>query len=137
MTDVPFPRVVVDADRIFDTQRTRRQGKQEKHLDYLLFFVAVGADTLVAAPIELKSGDVDASKASKQLQQGATFADRVAPDGSEIVCLPILFHGKGMHPQQRKVLNRTKVVFRGRRLTIKTARCGRPGNLAQALSGVT
>lgn len=124
MAGVPSPRVVVDADRV--------HGVQGKRCDYLLFFVAAGADTLVAAPIELKSGDIHASTASKQLQWGANFADRVAT-----VCRPILFHGKGIHPQQRKVLNRAKVLFRGRRLTIKTARCNRPGNLAQALSGVT
>ena len=96
-----------------------------------------GADTLVAAPIELKSGDVDASTASEQLQRGASFADRVAPAGSETVCRPILFHGKGIHSQQRKALNRAKVLFRGQRLTIKTARCNRPRNLAQALPDVT
>ena len=44
---------------------------------------------------------------------------------------------KGIHPQQRKALNRAQVLFRGRRLTIKTAHCNRPGNPAQALSGVT
>lgn len=129
MAGVPSPRVVVDADRV--------HGVQGKRCDYLLFFVAAGADTLVAAPIELKSGDVLASTASQQLQWGANFADRVALPRSETVCRPILFHGKGIHPQQRKVLNRAKVLFRGRHMTIKTARCDRPGNLAQALSGVT
>lgn len=126
MTGVPSPRVVVDADRVFP--------EHETHCDYLLFFVAAGADTLVAAPIELKSGEVDASKVAKQLQRGAGFVDGVAPTGPGTVCRPILFHGKRIHPQQRKVLNRAKVRFRGRSLTIKTARCNRPGNLAQALS---
>ena len=133
MTDVPSPRVVVDVDRAFPPGRA--EGKQ---CDYVLFFVGSGPDKLVAVPIELKSGGVDAaSKVAKQLQQGAVFVDEVAPGGSDTVCLPILFHGNGIHPQQRKVLNRAKVRFRGRSLTIKTARCGRPRNLAQALSAVT
>lgn len=126
MTGVPSRRVVVDADRVFS--------EREPHCDFLLFFVAAGGKTLVAAPIELKSGGVDASKVAKQLQRGAGFVDGVAPAGPETVCRPILFHGKRIHPQQRKVLNRAKVRFRGRSLTIKTARCNRPGNLAQALS---
>ena len=134
MTDVPSPRVVVDVDRAFPPGRA--EGKQ---CDYVLFFVASGPDKLVAAPIELKSGGVDASTASAQLRQGAVFAekvaDEVAPAGSDTVCLPILFHGKGIHRKQREEINRTKVRFRGRDLTIKTARCGRPRNLAQALSG--
>ena len=135
MTGVPSPRVVVDADRAFPARDAKG-----KRCDYLLFFIAAGADTLVVAPIELKSGDVDASKASEQLQQGAMFAADVAPvapDRSETVCRPILFHGKSIHPRQRRALNRAKVLFRGRHLTIKTARCNRPRNLAQVLSGVT
>lgn len=129
MTDVPSPRVVVDVDRMFPDGRL--DGKQ---CDYVLFFVAAGAGMLVAAPIELKSGD--ASKASAQLRQGVGIVEDVAPAGSDTVCLPILFHGKGIHRKQRQALNRAKVLFRGRHLTIKTARCGRPRNLAQALSGV-
>ena len=132
MTGVPAPRVVVDVDCAFPPGRA--EGSQ---CDYVLFFVASGADRLVAAPIELKSGGVDASKATAQLQQGAMFVDKVAPAGSQTVCLPILFHGKSIHRKQREALNRAKVQFRGRNLTIKTARCGRPRNLAQALSAVT
>lgn len=129
MTGVPSPRVVVDVDRMFPDGRL--DGKQ---CDYVLFFVTSGADKLVAAPIELKSGD--ASKASAQLRQGVGVVEDVAPAGAETVCLPILFHGKRIHWQQRRALNRAKVLFRGRHLTIKTARCGRLRNLAQALSGV-
>ena len=132
MTEVPSPRVVVDVDCAFPLGQA--EGSQ---CDYVLFFVASGVDTLVAAPIELKSGGVDASKATAQLQQGAMFVDKVAPAGSQTVCLPILFHGKSIHRKQREALNRAKVRFRGRSLTIKTARCGRPRNLAQALSAVT
>ena len=48
--------------------------------------------------------------------------------------IPILFHGQGLHPKQRKDLNRAKVRIQGVDFSIKTARCGRPRNLAQALS---
>ena len=56
MTDVPFPRVLVDADLAFPAH-----GMKGKRCDYVLFFIdAIGADksTLVTVPMELKSGDV-------------------------------------------------------------------------------
>ena len=83
--------------------------------------------------MELKRGSGDASRVSEQLQQGAKFAERFAPQEFESQCRPILFHGKQLHRKERKGLNRTKVKFRGRDCTIKTARCNRPRNLANAL----
>ena len=85
------------------------------------------------APIELKSGNVDDSHAVKQLQAGAAFADRLSRDESGADCQPILFHGKSIHRKQRAALARGKMNFRGRKLTVKTARCGQPGNLACVL----
>ena len=87
---------------------------------------------MVAAPIELKSGGVDISKVSEQLRQGVKFVDRLLA-GAEPMCRPVLVHGNRVHPKELKTLNREKIRFRGRDLTIKTARCGRPKNLASAL----
>ena len=127
MTDVPSDRVVVDADLAFPAH-----GLKGRRCDFVLFVLGTEGH-LLAAPLELKSGGVDASKAADQLQGGATFADSVAPANNETVCRPILFHGAGIHTKQRKILNRTKIAFRGRKLTIKTARCKRLRNLACAL----
>ena len=88
-------------------------------------------------PMELKSGGVNASTVSEQLQRGVDLAERFTRNRIDVrsVCRPVLFHGKHIHEKARKALNRAKVRFRGRRLTIKTARCGQPGNLANVLAG--
>ena len=83
--------------------------------------------------MELKSG-ADTSGVAEQLQAGATFAERIVPENLCSIFRPILFHGRSLHAKQRKALNRAKVRFRGVALSIKTARCGRPRNLARALS---
>lgn len=127
MADVPSRRVVIDADRAFPAH----QMEEGKQCDYILFFT--NQDTLFAVPMELKSGGVDASAVSEQLQRGAEFAARFVPTAFRTICHPVLFHGKSIHPKQRKTLNRAKVLFRGRQLTIKTARCNQPKNLARAL----
>ena len=129
MEDVPSRRVVIDADRAFPAHKME-EGKQ---CDYVLFFTNTGQDTLFAVPMELKSGGVDASEVSEQLQRGAEFVGRFVPSAFRAICNPILFHGKSIHPKQRKTLNRAKVLFHGRQLTIKTARCNQPRNLARAL----
>ena len=129
MTDVPFPRVLVDADLAFPAHDMKG-----KRCDYVLFFIDTAKDTLVTVPMELKSGDVKASKASKQLQQGAKFAERFTKTALSSICHPVLFHHKRIHPWQRKELNEAKVSFCGNQLTIKTARCNHPGNLARSLS---
>lgn len=129
MTGVSSDRVVVDTESAFPDH-----GLRGKRCDYVLF-AANPQGNLVAAPMELKSGNVDASEAADQLQGGATFAERVAPATSATVCCPLLFHGRSMHPKERRALNRRKIEFCGQRVTIKTARCNRPGNLAEALRG--
>ena len=126
LTNVPPARLIVDADKAFPAHR--REGK---HCDFVLFVDQDDAPFL-AAPAELKSGRPDVSEAVEQLQGGADFAADLAP--SNAVCLPILFHGKGVHKKERKDLNSAKINFRGRKLTVKMARCGHPRNLANALS---
>ena len=62
------------------------------------------------------------------------FAERFTKTASRSRCHRILFHGRRIHPKQRKTLNRAKVRFRGHQFSIKTARCSQLGNLARALS---
>ena len=127
MTGIPSPRVVADADRAFPPH-----GILGRRCDFVLFF-QTAPSILVIVPIELKSG-ADTSGVAEQLQAGATFAERIVPETPCSIFRPILFHGRSLHAKQRKALNRAKVRFRGVDLSIKTARCGRPRNLAQALS---
>ena len=128
MVDVPRSRVVVDADRAFPAHQM-----QGKRCDFVAFVVEAVEGTLVTVPMELKRGRVDVSEASEQLQAGASFADRFTSKTLTLRCRPVLFHGRRIHSTDRGKLNRAKVRFRGRNLTIKTQSCGRPKNLALAL----
>ena len=130
MGGVPPRRVVVDADKAFPAHQI-----EGKRCDFVLFLADAAANTLLAVPIELKGGGVSSvSEASGQLQGGADFVERFAPKDVKSVCEPVLFHRKKIHPVDRDALNRAKIRFRGLRLTIKTARCGRPRNLANVLT---
>ena len=126
MTNAPSPRVVIDADRAFPAH-----GMTGKRCDYVVFFCDTDKNRLVVVPIELKGGDVKASEVSEQLQEGANFAERFAPQATETVCLPRLFH-KGIHKKEFQQLQRASVRFRGEYGPIKTARCS--SSLRQALS---
>ena len=126
LTGVPTTRVIVDADKAFPAHR---QGG--KRCDFILF-VDRGDGSLLAAPLELKSGRADVAEAIKQLQGGADFAACFASP-SKADCLPILIHGRGIHTKERKALNRAKIAFHGRKRTVKTTQCGRSRNLAGVL----
>lgn len=127
LTDAPTDRVIVDADKAFPAH-----GWKGKRCDFILFMDRPGVP-LLAAPVELKSGRPDASEAVEQLQGGANFTADLAP--SNAVCLPILIHGKSIHKKELMVLNRAKISFRGRKLTIGKAQCGQPRNLVNVLPG--
>ena len=129
MDGVPYPRVLVNANKAFTDHKI-----EGKRCDCILFFINVAEDMLITVPIELKSGSVDASEAFEQLQRGADFVRRFAPeDPSSIQCLPVLIHDRGIHKRQFSVLNVKKVNFRGTLMTIETARCDDSRNLASAL----
>ena len=127
MIDVPRDRVIVDADLAF-----LAHDQQGERCDFVVFFVSADRN-LYAVPIELKSGGIPVAKTVRQLRKGAEFADRFAPEDPSPVCRPILIHGHPLTFRDRKRLNRLKVAFRGLELTVKTARCGFPRNLATAL----
>jgi len=128
MTDIPSTRVVVDMEAVFNKRRL-----PGKCCDFILFCQKSGKPPIIA-PLELKSGDADTSGVAGQLQTGATFIQDLVSEKFHPTVRPILFHGRGLHPKQRRDLNRAKVRFRGVDLSIKTARCGRRRNLAEALS---
>ena len=123
MTNIPPDRVVIHVEDEFDS---RKMGGQR--CDRLLFYIA--GNNLVAAPIELKGGDVDASEAYQQLQAGTNFAQYLTPKITKIVCFPLLFY-EHIHKVQLAKLRKYRVRFRGQRLPIQIKRCG--GRLMQIL----
>ena len=129
LEDVPMPRVVVDVNKAFPAHRI-----EGKRCDYIVFFMNAAEDRLVTVPIELKGGSVDASEVSEQLQGGSDFANRLAPRKCGTIFRPILIHGRGIHKNQKKGLNRAKIRFRGTNSTIETTHCDEPKNLANVLS---
>ncbi len=121
--------LAVDADKAFPFFRIRG-----KKCDLVLFLEGAN-EILVAVPVELKSGRVHTSVV-EQLRAGAVFADCFAPQNANTVCRPILFHCNRLGWKLRDALNKAKIEFRGRSVTIRTARCGRPRNLAAALGAL-
>ena len=97
--------------------------------DFIIFFLDAGERHVVTVPLGIKSGWAYPEPVFKQLQGGADFADRFAPCNA--VCRPILLSGKGIN---QGALNRVKVQFRGRQMTIGPARCNRARNLERALA---
>ena len=124
---IPDERVIVDVDLAFPVHE-----KQGKRCDFIVF-LNVNDNVLLVAPIELKSGNIDTGYVFKQLRGGVIFADEMAPKNSTPKCRPILVHGLRLESWQRKKLNAKKIQFRGRCLTVMTARCGECRNLASAL----
>jgi hypothetical protein len=127
LEDIPRERIIVDADKAFEAH-----GQQGKRCDFILF-VLEGCQKLVAVPLELKSGRLDVSHALEQLQEGAAFAEQFSPTEADVICRPVLFHGRGLHPKDLSTLNRNKIQFRGVPLTVKIGRCDRSRNLADAM----
>lgn len=121
---LPAERVVVDADLAFPAYRW-----PGSRCDFVIFLLVADERYVVTAPLELKSGRADVSQVSRQPQQGADFAARFAPENA--VCRPVVIHVKRIN---LRALNRAKVRFRDRHMTIRAGRCNRAGNLAQALS---
>ena len=121
---LPSQRVIVDADLAFPAHRCTGS-----RCDFIIFFLDADERHVVTVPLELKSGWAYPDPVSEQLQGGADLADRFAP--CDAVCRPVLLRGRGINLRK---LNRAKVQFRGRQMTIRTGRCNRARNLERALS---
>ena len=129
-------RIIADAD-----SNDLDQFFPGKRCDFILFLKNPTAPLIV--PLELKSGRLEPEHVAEQLQAGVDFAQRMLEEGMleeciipqpcHLVCQPILLHGKNLPETLRRKLNQAKIRFRGAQLTIQTAKCGQPGNLAKAL----
>ena len=132
MANIPSERVVLDVDLVFPTGRANTN-----QCDFVLFYIDSIQSSLIAVPMELKRGHVDASDAVAQLQEGARIVDSHTPHDVEMDLVFVLVHGAGMHRSQRNRLRTSRIRFRGTDFPINTARCGHEGNLAQALAKST
>ena len=128
MANIPSERVVLDVDLAFPAGRSGTN-----QCDFVLFYIDSIQSSLIAVPMELKRGDVDASEAIAQLQEGARIVDNSTPTDVEMNLVLVLVHGGSMHRSQRNRLRAARIRFRGTEFPINTARCGHQGNLAQAL----
>ncbi len=128
MASIPSERVVLDVDLAFPTGKA-----VTNQCDFILFYTLSTQNSLAGVPMELKRGNVDASEAVAQLQEGARIVDRYTPKDVEMNLIPVLVHGGSIHRSQRNRLRTSRVRFRGAEFPINTARCGHEGNLAQAL----
>ena len=140
LTDVPIDRVIVNLECEFEQRRINT-----KRCDYVIFYVDASQSCLVVALIELKSGRFKTGEITDQLQKGANFVTELFKglprEAKEtlrtlkITCVPILFHGKGIHKFQLTELERAKVGFFRRNLVIRRRKCGEARNLVSALKG--
>ena len=102
----------------------------QKKCDYL--FVGEENNTTRVVPIELKGGGWKASEALEQIEEGVKMADRWLPQGASFQLVPVLAHGKGIHPHELKVLRSRKIQLRGQKKGAILIRCGDP--LTKALT---
>ncbi len=129
MANVPSERVVLDVDLAFPT------GRAGINLcDFVLFYIDTERSSLVGVPMELKRGDVNASEAVTQLQEGVRIVDNCTPNDVDVNLILVLVHGGSMHKSQRNRLRTSRIRFRGEDFPINTTRCGYEGNLAEALA---
>ena len=135
LDDIPPKRIVVDVEKEFDAR-----GESGKRCDRLLFYR--NKDTLIAVPIELKSGKAEESDVREKLENSLKFATTLAPDpkaSGKTVYVPVLFHGRSIkwtNPGNQKL----RVNFRGKSVPVLIGRCAKKKkpedrkNLARVLS---
>ena len=118
MANIPTDRVVLDVDLASPAGKT-----STNQCDFVLFYINTAQDSLVGVPMELKRGDVNASEAVAQLQEGARIVDNCTPNDIEMNLVLVLVHGGSMHKSQRNRLRTSRIRFRGEEFPINTTRC--------------
>ena len=87
----PTPPIMIDLDK---PQAPVRQN--DPKCDYI--FIG-GCGDVWLAPLELKKGELDASKVVKQLQAGADIADaHIIPANEQVQFQPVAVFGGRLHP---------------------------------------
>ena len=121
-------RVIVDMD--CDALRIP---EERKRCDYL--FVGEEHDTACVAPIELKSGRLSVSAVLEQIEGGVGMAESWLPQGVSFRFVPVLVHGRTIHPRDRRALLSRKVQLGKQKKGVVLIRCGEP--LTKALGALT
>ena len=120
--------MIVDMDLAFPAHKMKG-----KLCDFVFYTIASDGDIL-AIPMELKSGAVDASDVVEKLQGGADFVKRFTP---QAVCHPVLFHGGSMKRLENfELRKKLRISFNSRRLAVIVTRCNYRGNLARCLKRI-
>ena len=106
LKDAPSVRLLIDMDC-----GALEIPRQEKRCDFL--FIGEEATTTWIVPIELKSGRLRATDVLDQLEGGVRALDPYLPQGISFQLVPVLAHGKSIHPQDLKTLRSRKIQLRG------------------------
>ncbi len=106
----PAPRVIVDFDKLGSPL-----GPSDQRCDYLFVADAADRDGWVA-PLELKRGRFHAGEFVRQLQAGATAAEKLVPRSAKVRFRPIAVVGGGMTKEEwnKSRQKRNAVRFRGK-----------------------
>lgn len=104
----PSPRLIIDFDKPGSPL-----GQSDTRCDFL-FIAEDNDESGWVAPLELKSGGLDASQAIKQLRAGARVAEEIVPQDEPVRFRPIAAH-QGIHRAELiKLRNKaSRIRFRG------------------------
>lgn len=122
----PNPRLIIDFDKPGSPL-----GQSDTRCDFLLIAEENGESAWVA-PLELKSGRMDASEVLRQLREGARAAVDVVPQTVSVRFRPVAAH-RGIHKAERNKLRRktNRIRFHGTMEYVRLMPCGE--QLVQAL----
>lgn len=123
LKDAPSPRLIIDFDKPGSPL-----GQRDTRCDFL-FGAEDNDESGWVAPLELKSGRVDASEVLKQLRAGARVAEEIVPQNAKVNFRPVLAY-KGIPKAERTAL-KSKVRFRNQTEALRLIKCG--SRLTQAL----
>ena len=96
-----------------------------------LFVGGYDEDHPLVAPIELTTGNKRASVFLRQIEEGASVADKLLPSDVAFRFRPVAAYKRELGRGRFAKLRANMVSFRGQDMPIKTVRCG--SSLAQAL----
>jgi len=113
----PRTRVAIDFDKPGSPL-----GQNETRCDYLFVAESSGNPGWIV-PLELKSGKVDVSRATDQLQAGAEFAERLFASNRDVEFFPVIASGS-VPKAERRALQTSRVRFRQRNERIRRVTCG-------------
>lgn len=124
LNGAPRLRVIVDMDC-----KALQIPSARKRCDYLF----VGEENTVSwvVPMELKKGRFKAKDVVGQLRGGARTAEKWLPPGGSFQFVPVLVHGRRIHPEERKLLRSTKIKLGGQERQTELLCCG--GKLKKVL----